>query len=177
VIFRRVRRLIARLFEGRRHDIRDPHTGALYLRRWYLIGGPSHRTRRLGVKIHRIDQPDGAPDLHDHPWPFLSIVLRGAYVELLPDGTTRRVRWINFKRPCDAHRIVALAGGRRVWTFVVTGRASRTWGFRTAGGWVPFDRYAPRTPPPERLLVDAHEYRLKIEPDPADRPERHPRAP
>lgn len=52
------------------------HDGRTFLRR----RGVEH-ARVGGILIHRIDAPDPGLDLHDHPWPFVSIVLRGGYRE------------------------------------------------------------------------------------------------
>lgn len=52
------------------------HDGATFLRRRGL-----EHDRVGGVLVHRIDGPDPGLDLHDHPWEFVSIVLRGGYTE------------------------------------------------------------------------------------------------
>lgn len=128
--------------------IRDPKTGEPYLLRWSW-----RPCRWFGFKIHRILREDFGRDLHDHPWWFASLVLRGWYDEEVPArfprgllhraevGTTvRRIRWFNFKRATGSHRIVRVA--RHTWTFVITGREdSRQWGFHTASGWVPWQKY------------------------------------
>lgn len=49
--------------------------GIVYLERWGI------ECDLFGVYVHRMDGPDPGLDLHDHPWPFLSLVLRGGYVE------------------------------------------------------------------------------------------------
>lgn len=53
------------------------HDGRTFLRRRGVDA------RLFGVLLHRIDAPDPGLDLHDHPWPFVSIVLRGGYTELV----------------------------------------------------------------------------------------------
>lgn len=52
------------------------HDGVTFLRR----RGIEH-LRLGGNLIHWLDGPDPGLDLHDHPWPFVSIVLRGGYTE------------------------------------------------------------------------------------------------
>jgi hypothetical protein len=107
----------------------------VYLDRTYVI-----QTPLFGVLFHRIHRPDNQRDLHDHPWSFFSIVLRGWYEEDVPHEcdepnclyalTTRRrtVRWFNFKRAEDRHSI-RFVSRRPVWTLVFTGPKRRTWGF------------------------------------------------
>ena len=52
------------------------HAGRPFLRR----RGIEH-PRVGGVLVHALDGPDPGLDLHDHPWSFVTIVLRGGYSE------------------------------------------------------------------------------------------------
>lgn len=116
-----------------------------YLRRLRLV-----QTPWFGVYLHRIGTPDSRPTLHDHPWNFTSLVLRGGYVEtrLNPhtQGTQeKRVTFFNRMRTHDAHAITALL---RVptWTLVFVGRRARTWGYLepywpTGWVWTPFNEH------------------------------------
>lgn len=127
--------------------------GTLYLWRLYLIETPFG-----GIKLHRIVRPDHDRAMHDHPWDFLSIVLRGGYTEAIDDGTFvptanvaavfpwRRVRWASFHRAEDRHRIVKLERNRPAWTLVLSGRKRRPWGFVEHPGapWERWDLYLER---------------------------------
>lgn len=116
-----------------RRVICDPVTGDPYLVRWSVLTTPW-----FGIKVHRILRADWARHRHDHPWWFLSVVVRGGYVEDVL-GSHRPVRWVNFKRSGDAHRIVRVEPA--TWTLVLTGPRRRRWGFYTLDGWVPWDEY------------------------------------
>ncbi len=77
--------------------------------------------------------PDARSTVHDHPFGFISIVLRGGYVEARKDPRDgliheRRVWRVNFMRRSDAHTITALS---RVptWTLLFCGPNRRSWGF------------------------------------------------
>lgn len=92
------------------------------------------------IMLHRIYRPDRQRDLHDHPWSFLSIVLRGSYIEDVPcplgehcGPHGRTVRWWNWKRSTDRHSI-RWVSRRPVWTLVITGPKRRTWGFWVDSG-------------------------------------------
>lgn len=106
------------------------------LTRWRVV-----QTPWAGFYVHRFDGPDPRPTLHDHPWPFLSCVLRGGYIErrLTPMAMSVQedhvVRWFNRKRTHDAHSIVRLL---RVptWTLMFVGRRVRTWGYLEGPEWV-----------------------------------------
>jgi hypothetical protein len=111
--------------------------GTPYLRRWRIFECPW-----FGVYLHRIDGPDEGRDLHDHPWPFVSIVLRGGYIEEVPDyyGVRERsVRWVNFKAAEDRHRVASV--DKPTWTLVLRGPRWRRWGFLTDHGWVDHASY------------------------------------
>ena len=54
----------------------ENEAGDPYLVRWSLDAG------RFGsVKLHHILRSDDDRDLHDHPWSFVSVILRGGYWE------------------------------------------------------------------------------------------------
>lgn len=100
-----------------------------YLTRWRIV-----QTPWFSLFLHRMDGPDSRPTLHDHPWSFLSIVLRGGYIERRLDPLTRQVdehrtvRRVNLMRTHDAHAIRSLL---RVptWTLLLVGARRRTWGY------------------------------------------------
>ena len=121
----------------------------------------------FGVYLHHITAPDPGPDLHDHPWPFVSIVLKGWYVEercntniavVVADTAVRNgFLWRGIKtimrrsfsiktlRLHEAHMITECHPD--TWTLVIRGpkRSRRPggeyWGFYTPKGYVPEDAY------------------------------------
>lgn len=120
--------------------------GRVYLDRWGL------RWNGVGaVYLHKMSAPDPGMDLHDHPWPFVSIILKGGYTEIVrsirglltdrndypmwltPDISPPRMRewgrwsWHTIGRE-DAHTIIALKSTPS-WSLVITGRVNREWGF------------------------------------------------
>lgn len=122
-----------------------------YLTRWRIV-----QTPWAGLYLHRLDGPDPRPTLHDHPWPFLSIVLRGGYVErrLNPMTMTvdeeHRIRRVNRARAGMAHSIRYLLR-QPTWTLLFVGARRRTWGYleptegisplRDAWTWTEFDEH------------------------------------
>jgi hypothetical protein len=104
------------------------------------------------VYVHWIYLPDSDRDPHDHPWPFLSWVLRGGYREDIyrysmhadgpsPDGWRERRRWSVHRMPIDlAHQIYYLEPA--TVTLVLVGRRQHTWGFWTPDGFVPWTEYS-----------------------------------
>jgi len=111
-----------------------------YMLRWYLIP----RNRWLNVYQHKFMRDDDDRALHDHPWWFVSLVIRGGYREHLDAGASliRRACSVAFRPAAHRHRVAlfpAADGGRRpCWTLIITGRKSRTWGFWCPKGFVPW---------------------------------------
>ncbi len=112
--------------------------------RWYdiVLGGVLYLTRLnifqvplFSTKLHWIHRPDPDRDLHDHPWPFVSIVLWGGYEEYesknprSEPGKLRKIRWFNYKNTRTAHRISKVKP--RTLTLIFSGPRStkKEWGF------------------------------------------------
>lgn len=156
-------------------DHADQRKGAL--RRLTLFHGGRSFLRRhgidlrlFGIYVHHIDAPDPGMDLHDHPWPFVSLILRGGYRELWAPareasdwakiseawdgvyltGVERSWRrWsIHRVRLTDAHRIIDAEPG--TVTLVLRGLKSRDWGFYPPGGYVSQREYDYETRRPVR---------------------------
>lgn len=141
--------LIARLA---RKPVGLPIGGAAdpYMNRRYVIP----RNRLFNIYCHEILRDDDDRALHDHPWPNLSIVLRGGYREIafvrpqrhgFPLPATiekyRRAGSVVGRRARTAHRLALHrdADNRPIpaWTLFITGPVLRDWGFWCNGGrWV-----------------------------------------
>jgi len=121
-------------------EIRDPDTDELYLRRYILLRCPWFE-----IFVHRIHTPDTDRHLHDHPWSFVSFVLRGWYIETVPEPVSglplRFIQrtWFNYKRATDRHRITLVSPN--LWTLILTGPRRREWGFVVDGVWVHYREY------------------------------------
>lgn len=112
----------------------DETFGDRYMLRWHLL-----RTAFLSEYLHLYVGSDPTPWLHDHPWPSLSLCLRGALREVRegPGGdgrrTTIRPGTVALRSPGSAHRIELLAGP--AITLFVAGPRIRRWGWHAADGW------------------------------------------
>src|SRR5262249_18492584 len=61
-----------------------------YLFRWTLLSTPWFK-----IYLHRFVADDWSKDLHDHPKKFVTIGLRGSYLEVTPDHARQwRAPWI-----------------------------------------------------------------------------------
>lgn len=100
-----------------------------YLLRWILF-----RFRNWPrVYLHNFRRSDDERAPHNHPWWFVSILLRGSYLEhRWEDGQERIYRRTAPSiayRPISTWHRVALEDNLP-WTLVITGRHIQSWGFR-----------------------------------------------
>lgn len=112
------------------------HLGSLYMRRWRLV-----HFKRFGVRVHCIERDDKDRELHDHPFDFVSIILKGGYIEHRPFGVSRVFKAPSFvvRKAEDLHRLELINGP--TWTLVFRGALRREWGFMTAQGWKHWRRF------------------------------------
>lgn len=106
------------------------------------------------VRLHMIFTPDFDREFHDHPWTFVSLVLRGGYVERRPTSATPNWRRdgeedsydtyrppgsIALRRYTDRHRIISVEPD--TLTLVIVFRKRQSWGFFTPRGKVHWRDY------------------------------------
>jgi len=114
--------------------------GAAYLVRYKLIG-----CKWFKIRVHHILLSDH-DCLHDHPWNFISIILKGGYWERRwPIINKNFYKWYS---PCSLlyrkatwRHSIELPVGRTCWTFVIMFRRKREWGFWTKSGFVHWRKY------------------------------------
>lgn len=94
----------------------------------------------LAARVHNIRSSDDDRAPHDHPWPYLTIVLLGGYWELIPVysketgvylGMSRNWRGpgSTIYRKATSMHILELPEGRDAWTLFMTGKYVQKWGF------------------------------------------------
>lgn len=110
--------------------------GPIYLIRYSLFSCPW-----FAIKIHKILMSDD-DCMHDHPWSFLSIILKGRYYEWTPTQggwcfSAGNILW----RPQPWIHRLQLNDGETATTLVITFKKVRVWGFHTASGWKPWYEY------------------------------------
>jgi hypothetical protein len=115
----------------------------------YLVRLRIVQTPWFGIYLHDIHKDDGDRAPHNHPWSFVSIVLRGDYTErLYPDPLGRPEHYVLQRHGArsvhgmgrkSAHRIVDAAP--RLKTLILTGRRQASWGFFVNGEHVDWSDY------------------------------------
>ena len=100
--------------------------------RWRLFSCPY-----FGIYLHRWFKPDPRQTPHNHPWPFVSVILFGTYFEKRINGD-RWVRWFNIVRRNDFHTVSKVASN--TWSLMFVGRDHGTWGYLDPD-YVPFEKH------------------------------------
>jgi len=151
-------------------DIFRDGTTDIYLRRFYIYPrtGPTEDNKLVPrLYLHKFYRGDEDPHMHDHPWPFTSLILTKGYWEETPwdakddkdweIGETRYPSWgpdegdwrerkfypalSILRRPATwKHRVILEKGGQ-AWTLVKTGVKERSWGFWVKDTLCPWRQY------------------------------------
>ena len=122
----------------KRFEIEDGN-GNIYLIRW-SVGSD--------IKIHKFLRRD-KDCMHDHPWAFLSILIKGEYFEVTPDmpfsagyPVTKVKR---YKAPCILYRPAKWIHKIDVYepaiSIVINFKKIKSWGFFTRFGFMPWRKY------------------------------------
>lgn len=97
-----------------------------YVYRWVLtLAGYS-------IRLHHWIGSDDQRHFHDHAWDFVSIILKGSYIESTPTGRWhRRAGSVRIYRAEHRHKVLLV--GRSCWTLVLSARHRRHFGFYVPG--------------------------------------------
>ena len=134
-----LKKLMQRL--GRYRVIMDREDHEPYLERYYIFL-KDRSWFPFNVFVHRFLKSD-PDDLHDHPWPYCTIILRGGYWEHTPTSVTptwKGAGQIRFGHSTDYHRI-ELEPGVTPWTLFIPGPKVREWGFLSKNRWIQHEKY------------------------------------
>lgn len=140
-------KLLERL--GRKRIVLDRVSDEPYLERYYLF--LKERSRfPFNIFLHKFLKSD-PDDVHDHPWPYATLILKGGYWEWIPEfnaagekiGEVRKWRGPGHFRISSAtsyHR-VELGNDVECWTLFMPGPKQREWGFLVRDQWVQWEQY------------------------------------
>jgi hypothetical protein len=133
---------------GRKRIIMDRVHNEPYLERYYLFLTERKRFP-FNVFLHKFLKGD-PDDVHDHPWPYATLILKGGYYEYTPNfendqmvGETKHWRGPGHFRICSSnsyHRI-ELDPGITAWTLFMPGPQNRDWGFLVNNKWTHNEQY------------------------------------
>jgi hypothetical protein len=143
--------MIKKIFQklGRHRIIQDRMDNEPYLERYYVF--LKDRTWfPFNIFVHKFLKSD-PDDVHDHPWPFATLILKGGYWEWIPQFNSKGEKFGEIARWCGAgsfriakantyHRI-ELDPDIQCWTLFMPGIKQRDWGFLVKNKWVQWEQY------------------------------------
>ena len=127
---------------GRKRIIYDRDNVKPYMHRYYLLfkdkikEDESAHQLPFNMMLHKIclSDPD---DLHDHPWWYATVILKGGYWEVTPKGRFwRGPGHFRISQPGSLHRIEISDNSQGSWSLFFRGPKIREWGFMKNGDWV-----------------------------------------
>jgi|CryBogDrversion2_2_1035213.scaffolds.fasta_scaffold23337_2 hypothetical protein len=134
---------------GRKRIIMDRLCDEPYLERYYLFL-KDRDSFPFNVFLHKFLKGD-PDDVHDHPWSYFTLILRGGYYEWIPffnemgEMTCEVQKWrgpghFRVCKPNSYHRI-ELKPGVTAWTLFMPFKKVRDWGFLVNNVWIQNEYY------------------------------------
>ena len=134
---------------GRKRIVMDRVENQPYLERYYLFLRERDRFP-FNVFLHKFLKSD-PDDVHDHPWPYATLILKGGYWEWTPrfddrgNKITELVRWCgpgSFRwASANTYHRVELDPDVECWTLFMPGPKQRDWGFLVRNQWIQWEEY------------------------------------
>ncbi|ACK65014.1 hypothetical protein PCC8801_0937 [Rippkaea orientalis PCC 8801] len=132
---------------GRKRIIYDRDGLRPYMVRYYLLfrdkltEDEPAKNLPFNLMLHHIclSDPD---DLHDHPWWYATLILKGGYWEITPEGKFwRGTGHFRIRSPESLHRIEIPEGSQGSWSLFFCGTRMRNWGFIKEEKWIDHKQY------------------------------------
>ena len=134
---------------GRKRIVMDRQSDEPYLERYYLFLKDSDRFP-FNVFLHKFLKGD-PDDVHDHPWPYATLILKGGYYEWLPqfDSKGNKIAEMCVWRGPGSFRVCRANSYHRIeldpsvtaWTLFMPGPKKRDWGFLVNNKWIQHEQY------------------------------------
>jgi hypothetical protein len=134
---------------GRKRIVMDRQSDEPYLERYYLFLKDRDRFP-FNVFLHKFLKGD-PDDVHDHPWPYATLILKGGYYEWLPqfDSKGNKIAEMCVWRGPGSFRICRANSYHRIeldpsvtaWTLFMPGPKKRDWGFLVNNKWMQHEQY------------------------------------
>jgi hypothetical protein len=124
---------------GRRRVITERDSDIPYLVRYYVFL-KDRKSFPFNITLHKVLLSD-EPTLHDHPWSYATLILKGGYWENTPEGRFwRGPGHFRYRKASDLHylELAKDADGNEIpcWSLFFMGRKAGAWGFIKNGIWV-----------------------------------------
>ena len=132
---------------GRRRVITERDSDVPYLIRYYVFL-KERKNFPFNITLHKVLVSD-EPTLHDHPWSYATLILRGGYWENTPEGRFwRGPGHFRYRKANDLHYLELEQDeqGNEIpcWSLFFMGKKAGQWGFLKNGEWIHNEQYLAR---------------------------------
>lgn len=134
---------------GRKRIVMDRVDNEPYLERYYVFLRDRKRFP-FNVFLHKFLKSD-PDDVHDHPWSYATLILKGGYWEWIPqfnsqgDKIGEIAKWrgpghFRISQANSFHRI-ELDPAVTAWSLFMPGPKQKDWGFLVRNRWIQWEQY------------------------------------
>jgi hypothetical protein len=134
----------------RKRIVMDRASDEPYLERYYVFLKDRGESFPFNIFLHKFLKSD-PDDVHDHPWPYATLILKGGYWEWRPQFDSQGRKTGEIAKWCGPgsfrwagantfHRI-ELDPDVTCWTLFMPGRKQRDWGFLVKNQWIQWEEY------------------------------------
>lgn len=110
--------------------------GELHFKRFSIFA-----CRYFSIYIHHIYKADQDKHLHNHPWNYVSMVIKGSYLEQSVAGVNHIMPFsFNYAKRNRFHKILKL-NDEKVISIFITGKRHKTWGYNVDNFYIEHDVY------------------------------------
>jgi len=143
--------MLKKLFErlGRYRVILDRENHEPYLERYYLFL-KDRKHFPFNIFLHKFLKGD-LDDVHDHPWPYFTLILKGGYYEWIPQFNDEGKKICEFRMwrgpghfrfcPANSFHRIELKPDVTAWTLFMPGLQKKDWGFLVKNKWIQHEQY------------------------------------
>lgn len=125
---------------GRHRTIYDRDGVTPYMERYYLLFKNRPLWFPFNITLHKICRSD-LPILHDHPWPYAALILKGGYIEHTEYERFYRGPGSVRLRKAESYHWLELIDDVPSWSLFFMGKRGREWGFLKEGEWMQNEEY------------------------------------
>jgi hypothetical protein len=137
---------------GRQRVILDRQGQDPYLERYYVF--LKERTWfPFNIFVHKFLKSD-PDDVHDHPWSYATLILKGGYWEWIPQFNAKGEKLgelAHWRKPghfrissATSYHRIELDPAVECWTLFMPGPKKREWGFLVKNKWIAHEQYLPK---------------------------------
>ena len=134
---------------GRKRIVMDRVNNEPYLERYYVFL-KDRKNFPFNIFLHKFLKSD-PDDVHDHPWGYATLILKGGYYEWTPQFNSKGQKIGEIARWCgpgsfrtasaDSYHRIELDPDVECWTLFMPGPQKREWGFLVNNKWIHNDQY------------------------------------